>query len=323
MNGRDAAQPDWLFDGTGEPDETERGLESSLHLARWKGDVEGLVRAMEEPPLAIASGREDRAGRGGRQAWWRRGAVLAAAAAALGVSTWLVFGRAPATPWTLASGGAVRQGQWITTRAGGEVQLSSDIGHVTVGPESRVRMLRADKDEHRLELAEGSIEAFIYAPPRLFLVDTPSATAVDMGCAYKLDVAEDGSGLLRVTGGWVELQAEPLASRVPAGAICRIGADGSLGIPRFEDAPAELADAADRLDRGDSAALDPLLAAARPRDGLTLWHLLTREDTTDRVRVAERLATLVPPRSPELTVRALALDPDALEAWWNAVRLAW
>ncbi|QKK07604.1 MAG: hypothetical protein HND58_05105 [Planctomycetota bacterium] len=79
------------------------------------------------------------------------------------------------------------------------------------------------------------------APPRLFFVDTPGATAVDMGCVYEMDVAADGSGLLRVTGGWVELRREGAGgfagvSRVPAGAVCRLGVGGEPGLPWFEDA---------------------------------------------------------------------------------------
>jgi len=37
----------------------------------------------------------------------------------------------------------------------------------------------------------------------VFVVDTPSASAIDLGCAYTLHVNEDGSGTLRTTLGWV------------------------------------------------------------------------------------------------------------------------
>jgi hypothetical protein len=38
----------------------------------------------------------------------------------------------------------------------------------------------------------------IWAPPRLFFVDTPSAVAADLGCSYTLEVKDDGAGVLRV-----------------------------------------------------------------------------------------------------------------------------
>jgi hypothetical protein len=183
--------------------------------------------------------------------------------------------------------------------------------------------VRAADDEHRLHLAHGSIEALIFAPPRLFFVDTPSATAVDMGCAYRLDIDGAGEGMLQVRGGWVELESEPIAARVPAGASCRIGADGVLGLPRFDDAPAPFVAALERFDAGHEGALDEVLRDARPRDSLSLWHVLTRVQAVDRSRVAGRLASLVPPRDASIVGRAAALDAGALDDWWSELRAAW
>lgn len=167
------------------------------------------------------------------------------------------------------------------------------------------------------------MEAFILAPPRLFFVDTPSATAVDMGCAYRLEVDARGAGMLHVTAGWVELQAEPTASRVPSGASCRIEADRRLGIPVFDDASTPLRDAVSRLEEGDLSGLSVVLGSARPRDSLTLWHLLARTQGPDRERVLERLAELAPPPDGADREQVLALEQRALEAWWLVVRRSW
>ncbi|MBK7406339.1 MAG: FecR domain-containing protein [Phycisphaerales bacterium] len=307
-----AAERDWLCDGVGEPDGDERRITDALAGTRWRGDEAALLRALEEDaPIGHT-----------HAPWTRRAAIAIAASATLAAAAWLVPGRGPATPWTLDARGALRRGQWITTGADGSAELSSPIGRVTVGPDSRLRLVRADKREQRLELAEGSIEAFIFAPPRLFLVDTPTATAVDMGCAYKPEVAPDGSGLLRVTGGWVELQASPVATRVPAGAVCRFGPGGQLGLPRFEDAPPEFGAALDRFEAGDPDALDTLLARARPRDSLTLWHLLGRTEGEARRRVGATLANLAPTDA-DVVSGAVALEPLALESWWERLHLSW
>ena len=53
---------------------------------------------------------------------------------------------------------------------------------------------------HGLALARGEIRAKISAPPRLFFVDTPSGTAVDLGCEYTLQTDEDGTGMLQANG---------------------------------------------------------------------------------------------------------------------------
>ena len=46
--------------------------------------------------------------------------------------------------------------------------------------------------KHCLRLAHGRLSARVTAPPRLFVVDTPAATAIDLGCAYDLAVLTDG-----------------------------------------------------------------------------------------------------------------------------------
>lgn len=331
-------ETDWLCDGAGEPDAFERSVEESLRVARWEGDVEGFVARVEREATGVEGGAEgalSHAARGGgndqtpRSLGWRRPALLAAAGLVLIAGAWGVLVRGGGSAWERSSGAAWRVGRWIETGAGERVQVASDIGRVTVGPGSRVRLVRAGAEEHRMELLEGSIEAFIYAPPRLFFVETPGATAVDMGCAYELDVAGDGGGLLRVTGGWVELEGRVglgvegagRASRVPAGAVCRIGADGGPGVPRFEDAAAGFDEAVDGVERGEAGALARALSLARARDGLTLWHLVGRTVGADRSAVVNRLAVLVPAEG--VSEGALVLDASSMEAWWAEVRQRW
>ena len=81
-----------------------------------------------------------------------------------------------------------------------------------------MRLLETQPTEHRLELARGKMSARIWAPPRLFFVDTPSAVAADLGCAYTLEVDDQGASLLQVTSGWVALELKDRESMVPAGA---------------------------------------------------------------------------------------------------------
>ena len=49
--------------------------------------------------------------------------------------------------------------------------------------------------------------ARVVAPPRVLVVETPAADAVDLGCAYALEVEADGSTRLSVTSGQVALEA--------------------------------------------------------------------------------------------------------------------
>jgi len=196
----------------------------------------------------------------------------------------------------IAATGKIREGEWLQTDAASRAEIKvGAIGIVDVEPNTRVRLTAARPSEHRLMLARGDIRATVSAPPRLFLVDTSASTAVDLGCAYTLHVEDSGSGVLRVTLGSVSLEWEGRESLVPAGAMCRTRPHAGPGTPYFEDASSELKAAVGEFDAdGEAPALARILAESRPRDTLTLWHLLSRVDGPDRGRVLDRIVTLEP-----------------------------
>ena len=175
---------------------------------------------------------------------------------------------------------------------------SPNIGQVEVEPNTRVRLVETRLTEHRLELERGTLHARIWAPPRLFFVNTPSAVAADLGCAYTLEVDDAGRGLLHVTSGYVALETEARSAIVPAGAACMTQPGAGPGTPFFEDAPEAFVESLARFDfENDRAALDAVLAGARARDTLTLWHLLSRVRrgrTRARLRTARRRSRLRP-----------------------------
>jgi hypothetical protein len=215
-------------------------------------------------------------------------------------------------------------GDWVETGEGEEAVLDvADIGHLRVRPRTRLGLIATGEDEHRLHLARGSLHATVFAPPRLFVVETPAARAVDLGCVYSLDVEEDGHGRLVVESGRVALERGDLSVTVPREAHCTILPRSGPGVPHFGDAPADLRAALARLAEAprDAAALARALATARPRDTLSLWHLLARTEGEARERVYERMAALVAPPARVERAAALALDPVALEAWWD--ELSW
>ena len=113
------------------------------------------------------------------------------------------------------------------------------------------------------------------------------ALAVDLGCAYRLEVDGNGDGLISVALGSVALEQNGYTAIVPEGARCRIHADRGPGIPWFRDAPDPLKQAIDRL------AVAEILANARPRDAMSLWHLLWHVDDKDRWEVVDRMIELI------------------------------
>lgn len=212
-------------------------------------------------------------------------------------------------------------GQSVVTDGSSRAKLGiGRIAEIFVGPNSRVRLLRSRLIEQRLALDRGAISARISAPPRLFFIQTSSALAVDLGCAYTLEVDDTGAGILRVETGWVSFERDGRESIVPAGAVCATRPAAGPGTPFYEDASPNFRRALESLDfgTGGSAALSTILAGARKRDGLTLWHLLARTSGADREKVFERLARLVPPPPAVTREAALRGDERALETWrWD------
>jgi len=224
---------------------------------------------------------------------------------------------------SIAETGRLRAGQDLVTDATSRARIDMGlIGEVEVEPLSRVGLVTASPTEHRLTLRVGTLHARISAPPRLFFVDTPSATAVDLGCAYTLTVDGAGAGRLDVTRGWVAFEHDGRESFVPEGARCITRPGIGPGTPYRNDAPAALREALERLDfDGDPSALDRVLTIAGEKDALSLWHLLARTSSVQRGRVYDRLAALLPPPAGVTREGILSGDREMLDRWWGELGL--
>ncbi len=306
---------EYLWDRTGAPDREIADLEKSLAALQYQPRPQPKFETPRRAPE--------------RHFFWLAAGIAAVALLAVAVSIgsrhFTMRTPEPST-WKLSAAGkaarAVRPGQLIQTGNSGARLDSEFVGEVRVGPQSVLRVLESTKDQQRLDLQHGTIHALIWAPPRQFVVDTPSSRTVDLGCQYTLHVAAGGTGFLNVETGWVAFQWKNLESFIPAGAACTTRPGSGPGMPYFEDAPAALRAAIARFDAdGDTAALATVLQNARPRDALTLWHLLTRTAGGERAAVFDRFSELVklPPSVTKQEV--MKGDPKALDAAWNALNL--
>lgn len=244
--------------------------------------------------------------------------------------------------------GQLPVGEWLETDADARARIRvAHIGRVEIEPNTRVGLINTGSGNYRLRLERGGLQAYISATPGQFFVETPSTLAIDLGCAYTLNVADDGESVLRVTSGWVSLNppvdgsapsrsTRARASFVKMGTMCAARRGIGPGTPHTTDASSALQAALRVIDfdreatpAARVAALDRVLGAAtRPGDAITLWHLLARDTFADdaaRDRLFDRLAALAPP--PQGVTRDAVREslrtgsPELLDQWWTGARL--
>jgi hypothetical protein len=310
---------DYLWDKTGKDAEVEA--------------LENLLR-----PLALAPGRAPRATRAAFPGGGAGGlflAFLSAAAVAL-VSALVAFDQAPVKGpeahvqvTTTAWSGACRQGEWVRCEERRATIDLAGLGTVVAEPNARLQVVRLSSDLQKLRLELGTIHATISgdARPRLFQVETPVTTCVDLGCRYDLTVDDEGRSLVHVTTGKVAFNDGRREVFIPEGAHCRATVRGS-GTPVWDDSSAALAGAVETF---DAAAGPERLPAARAvacgstlfADSMILWHLLEDQDRNVASVAFDWLEAkkLVPDGvTREATLRR---DPAALAAWQKHLMPYW
>src|SRR5690349_3738825 len=177
--------PDYLWDRSGPADPEIQRLETLLSTYRL-GERPMRIPVREPQGLSLRA--------------WRLGFALAACAViALVLFAYRAYNTASAG-WQFVAeeghpdvegrsmkSGVLHVGQSLETMAGERVRLQvASIGEVEVRDQSQVRLLESREGRQRLAMPFGTMHARIYAPPAVFIVDTPAARAVDLGCEYTL-----------------------------------------------------------------------------------------------------------------------------------------
>jgi hypothetical protein len=326
----------YLWEGSGEPDPEVEKLEALLSPSRYDLATRPIPRFEVEAP---------------RKRRMRFLPVFASLAAVGALAVVLVVtlshrGRQAQTPqpqagWeisnvrgtlqvgkTTVSGSqsmrSLEVGEVLETGAQSEARISAEhTGQIDVAPKSRLRLVANGNNAKRIALDRGTIHAFIWSPPGEFVVDTPSGTSVDLGCAYTLHIDDSGAGLVSTSLGWVGFESKGRESFIPAGAAADIRPNAGPGTPYFEDASQQFRSTLARFDFEDSTAeqsandLRTIVHEARKRDALTLWHLLARSDNAQREVVYAKLAKFVPPPPGVTEEGILRLDRSMMDRWWN------
>jgi len=293
---------DYLWDKSGEPDAEVQKLEELLGRYRSAATMPDFNR--------VAVIRR-------RSLWPHAIAAALIVCAILGAIRFYT----PANRWraTDESGVAdvphslLRAGDVVRTERGSVRLQSPAVGTIDLGANTTVRLVENRSRRHRLALAAGTIHAKTTSQPGVFVIDTPKARAIDLGCEYTLTIAPNGGGVLHVIAGWVDLTHDYEQSLVPQGASAFIGSDSSLTVPIFDDAAPRFKTAVLRHD------VPAIVALARTRDAFTLLNLFRLSTPDERMLLYDRLNQLVPP-PPSITRESVRYwTPSSTELWWRPV----
>ncbi|MDP9268329.1 MAG: FecR domain-containing protein [Acidobacteriota bacterium] len=326
---------DYLWDGTGEPEPEVERLEKLL--ARYRGP-QGALSPLHAIPVRAAWFQQTRF----QPPVYAAAAIAATVVIALALMLLRPAAPAPETGMRFAAvtgaprlngiataSGALQLGQRLETGVSDAANVRvADIGWVEIGPGSVVALLENREGRRRLRLERGVLHAEIAAPPAVFVVETPSARVIDLGCAYTLTLSPAGEGEIQVTAGWVQMDFGYVQSLVPAGFAARIAPGGRISPPYTQQTSPEFRDALLTWWRAEGPAAAPrlretalseILARAQKRDALTLLNMFGWAEEDERGRVYDRLDALV--RAPAGVTRAeiVAGTRNAAGPWWPVV----
>ena len=273
--------------------------------------------------------------------WYRVAAFSAMFVLAAAIGLFWYFNYGPTASWEVASltgtgtridgdhigdKGRMAVGETLETDSSSRAKiLVAQIGEVDVDPNTRIRLVQTRLTEHRLALDRGRMHAKIWAPPRLFFVDTPSAQAIDLGCEYTLEVDDAGRSLLHVTLGEVALVRNGREVYIPRYGMCQTRPGIGPGTPYFEDASDAFVKALEKFDFEGSGeeAFSAVLKESRERDTFTLWQLLPGVEGERRVRVLDRMIELVGLPNGITREGILRLDKRMLDEWKDDLDTVW
>lgn len=245
----------------------------------------------------------------------------------------LVAGIAAAALFAFGVAGALKRApvdnRWVAQEDGRRRLDLGRFGEVMAEPDAKVRVVRMDDTLHSLRLDRGTIHASITsaARPRLFQVETPAATCIDLGCHYSLSVDSRGVTHVKVDTGRVLFDHGARDVFIPEGASCKAAPGRAPFTPMHDNAPAALRKAVEAFDaarvgrRGVEAKIACDLIQRR-EDGLVAWHFL--QDPEKSVVGAAREALVRLTTVPECGVpRPKADGADELRAWRDSLFPEW
>ncbi len=216
--------------------------------------------------------------------------------------------------------GNLPAGEWLKTDSHSSARLQAGLaGKVDVKPGSAVKLLDTREPGYKLYLKLGKITANTAGSPKMLSVITPSASALDLGSIYSVEVNKDGSSFFSIESGSIIITSGGENEVLPAGIVCETAKDKRPGTPYRMNADTEFKAALSRLDfgKGTKDDLETLLSNADRKDALSLWYLLRDARPGEIQPIYDKLAGFIEPPD-GVTLKGIKEgNKDMLLRWWD------
>lgn len=185
------------------------------------------------------------------------------------------------------------------------------IGEINIEPLSEIQIIETESSEYKLLLTKGKISVITLLAPKLFSIETPSATIKDFGSMYYVTVNNNSSTSLSVKSGWAKMENNNRRALLSSGTTCFSAPSIGPGIPVAKDATDLFKESLHKLDfeNGGDAELTILLSESRQEDLISLFHLLKQLNPESYGKIYDRISWLF--KIPQRITREGIVNGDA------------
>lgn len=195
-----------------------------------------------------------------------------------------------------------------------------EIGQIEIQPGTILRRLEKN---FTLKMEIGKINVNENSTAESLTVDIPNASINDFtpGSNYSISLNDAGTAFLYVKKSWEKIKDNKFSTFVTPGFYCEIVFGRGAGVPYSKNSSKEFADDITRFSFNTytTELLDRILSEAKRENAVSLWNMIERVNSEDRIKVVVTLEKLVPLPQGVSEDSIITLNDKALINWLKKI----
>jgi len=213
--------------------------------------------------------------------------------------------------------------QTLITDASAEVLVKiPDVGKIVLKESSELTLNKGMKDLSEVNLLKGTIEITTGAAKSGLVIQCGLSQIIDLGSISKITFKSPGDSRIEVMGGILEVNLENDFVYVIRNYISETRLGARPGVPYNKNASPELVEELKNLQykNGGFESLTKIINAAKEYDIITLWHLYTRVELTERELIYGKMNEYFAVPSGIEKREIINLDRVKLKQWFDDIQ---